>query len=121
MKGKILVAEDNKENLYLVTFILKKNQYEVIVAKDGIEAVEKAREEKPDQILMDMQLPKMNGYEAAKTIREIPELKNIPIIALTAFAMKGDKEKTLEAGCNGYIEKPINSETFMEEVEKYLK
>ena len=121
MKGKILVAEDNEQNLYLVTFILKQNQYEVISAPDGIQAIEKAKTEKPVLILMDMQLPKMNGYEATKKIKEMPELKNIPIIALTAFAMKGDKDKTLEAGCIGYIEKPINPDTFMEEVEKYIR
>jgi two-component system, cell cycle response regulator DivK len=120
MKGKILVAEDNEQNLYLVTFILKHNQYEVVSVTDGVQAVEKAKTEKPILILMDMQLSKMSGYEATRKIKEIKELKNIPIIALTAFAMKGDEGKTLEAGCDGYLEKPIDPETFMEEVDKFL-
>lgn len=120
MKGKILVAEDNQQNLYLVTFILKQNQYEVVSVSDGVAVIEKTKTEKPTLILMDMQLPKMNGYEATKKIKEMPEFKNIPIIALTAFAMKGDKGKILETGCDGYIEKPINPETFIGEVEKYL-
>ena len=120
MKGRILVVEDNKENLYLVSFILKQNQYEVIFAADGIQAIEKAKAEKPTLILMDMQLPKLDGYEATKKIKEIPGFKNIPIIALTSYAMPGDKEKALSAGCTGYIKKPISPETFMTDIEKYL-
>lgn len=117
---RILVVEDNDTNLYLMRFILQKNGYEVIEASDGLMAVNVAKEEKPDLILMDIQLPILDGYEATRKIRAIEETKDIPIIALTSFAMVGDKEKALNAGCNGYIAKPINPETFITEIEKYL-
>jgi len=120
MKKRILVVEDNEQNLYLATFILNKNGYEVIAARNGFEAIEKAKAEKPDMILMDMQLPEMDGYEATQRIKGIPELKHIPIVAVTSYAMVGDREKVLAAGCVGYIEKPITPETFVSEVEKYF-
>ncbi len=186
---KILIVEDDEKSLYLARFILKKEGYEVIEARDGLEALDKVSKETPDLILMDMQLPKLDGYEATKAIRnlecarpprlsardggqglrnkieegpysksEIPgpdladqddvmvkevweaskskgiskstrdragrnlksKIQNIPIIALTAYAMKGDREKTLEAGCTGYIEKPINPETIISEIQKVV-
>lgn len=117
---RVLVVEDNATNLYLMRFILQKNGYEVIEARDGLMAVNVAKEEKPDLILMDIQLPILDGYEATRKIRAIEETKDIPIIALTSFAMVGDKEKALNAGCTGYLEKPINPETFIMEIEKYL-
>jgi len=120
MKKRILVVEDNEQNLYLATFLLKKNGYEVIAARNGLEAIEKAKAEKPDMILMDMQFPEMDGYEATKRIKGIPELSHIPIIAVTSYAMVGDREKVLAAGCVGYIEKPIIPETFVSEIEKYF-
>ena len=117
---KILVVEDNEKNLYLIRFILKKNGYEVIDARNGEDAVRMAISEKPDLILMDIQLPGIDGLEATRKIRESEADGEIPIIALTSFAMAGDKEKALAAGCTGYIEKPINVETFIAEIEKYL-
>ena len=117
---RILVVEDNETNLYLIRFILEKSGYEVIEAREGVVGVELAVKEKPDLILMDIQLPDINGLEATKRIRASEADDDIPIIALTSFAMVGDREKALAAGCTGYIEKPINPETFIAEIEKYL-
>ncbi len=117
---RILVIEDNETNIYLVGFILKKNDYEIIEARSGEEGIELAVKEKPDLILMDIQLPGIDGLETTKRIRELDAGRKIPIIALTSYAMTGDREKSLAAGCTGYIEKPINPDTFMGEIEKYL-
>jgi len=121
MKKKILVVEDNEQNLYLASFLLERNGYEVITAKDGLEAIENAKAEKPDLILMDIQLPEMDGFEATRRIKEIPEISYVPIIAVTSYAMVGDREKALASGCVGYIEKPFMPETFISEVERYLR
>jgi CheY-like chemotaxis protein len=117
---RILVIEDNETNIYLIGFILKKNGYEVIEARSGEEGVEFAVKEKPDLILMDIQLPGIDGLETTKRIRKLEADRKTPIIALTSYAMTGDREKSLAAGCTGYIEKPINPDTFMGEMEKYL-
>ena len=117
---KVLIVEDNEKNMYLIRFILEKNGYEVIEAKNGEEGVELAIKEKPHLVLMDIQLPDLDGLEATRKIRESEADGEIPIIALTSFAMTGDKEKALAAGCTSYIEKPINTETFIAEIEKYL-
>jgi len=117
---RILVIEDNETNIYLIGFILKKNGHEVIEARSGEEGVELAVKEKPDLILMDIQLPGIDGLEATKRIRKLEADRKVPIIALTSYAMTGDREKSLAAGCTGYIEKPINPDTFMGEIEKYL-
>ncbi len=117
---RILVIEDNETNMYLIGFILKKNGHEVIEARSGEEGVELAVKEKPDLILMDIQLPGIDGLEATRRIRESEADRKAPIIALTSYAMTGDREKSLAAGCTGYIEKPINPDTFMGEMEKYL-
>jgi len=117
---RILVIEDNETNIYLIGFILRKNGHEVIEARTGEEGVELAIKDKPDLVLMDIQLPGIDGLEATKRIRESEADGTIPIIALTSYAMTGDREKALKAGCTGYIEKPINPDTFMNEIEKYL-
>ena len=117
---RILVVEDNEKNMYLISFILKKNGYEVLEAWTGEEGIEIAIKEKPEGVLMDIQLPGIDGLEATRRIRKSEADGEIPIIALTSYAMTGDREKALEAGCTGYIEKPINPETFMDELEKYL-
>ncbi len=117
---RILVIEDNENNLYLVRFILEKNGCEVIEARDGISGIELVIKEKPDLVLMDIQLPDIDGLEATKRIRVSEVGDKIPIIALTSYAMVGDREKALAAGCTGYMEKPINPESFMAEIEKYL-
>ena len=120
MKGKILVIEDNEQNLYLMTFILEKHGYEVAQAQDGREGIEVASKAKPTLILLDIQLPAMDGYEVARRLKQRPESRDIPIVAVTSYAMVGDREKALAAGCTGYIEKPINPETFVAEMEEYL-
>jgi len=117
---RILVVEDNETNMYLIKFMLEKSGYEVIEAREGAVGVELAVKEKPDLILMDLQLPDIDGLEATKRIRASKANGEIPIVAITSFAMAGDREKALAAGCTGYIEKPINPETFMAEIEKYL-
>ncbi len=116
----ILVIEDNENNRYLIGFILRKNGYEVIEARTGEEGVELAIKGKSDLILMDIQLPGIDGLETTRRIRESKADGEIPIIALTSYVMTGDREKALKAGCNGYIEKPINPDTFLSEIEKYL-
>ncbi|MFH0789359.1 MAG: response regulator [Pseudomonadota bacterium] len=120
MKRKILVIEDNEQNLYLVKFILEKHGYEVFEARDGQEGINLAVSINPDLIILDIQLPVMDGYTVARQIRRNAELAQVPIIAVTSYAMVGDREKTIEAGCNGYIEKPINPETFIQQVEQHL-
>ncbi len=120
MKPKILVIEDNEQNLYLVTFILEQNGYQVIPARDGREGIELAGRETPALILLDIQLPEMDGYAVAGALRSNPALADVPIVAVTSYAMVGDREKVLAAGCTGYIEKPINPETFMGQVESHL-
>lgn len=121
MAKKILVIEDNEQNRYLVSFILQKNEYRVITTRDGLEGMNKAKSEKPDLILVDIRLPGMDGYEVTRQLRGLPEFKDVPIIALTAYAMKRDKEKALEAGCDAYIAKPIIPEEFIKVVNSYLK
>jgi CheY-like chemotaxis protein len=118
---KILVVEDNQINMYLSCRILKSSGYEVIEARSGEEGVELAIKEKPDLIIMDIQLPGIDGYEATKRLRKSEADDEVPIIALTSYAMAGDKKKALKAGCTGYIEKPINPETFMDEIKKFLE
>lgn len=120
MKTKILCIEDNEQNLYLVTFILEKHGYEVCAATDGQQGIDLAATLKPDLILLDIQLPRMDGYAVARRLRANPDLATIPIVAVTSYAMAGDRDKALNAGCSGYIEKPINPDTFMQQVEQHL-
>jgi len=117
---KILLVEDYKHSQIIVTRLLKKNNFtSVVVVENGAEAVDQVSKQKFDLILMDMQMPVMNGFEATEKIRMMPEYKETPIIALTAFAMKGDKEKCLESGATDYIPKPIDSQEFVEKVKFY--
>lgn len=117
---KVLLAEDYKHSQIIVTRLLKKNGFEnVVVVENGEDAVKMAQQEHFNLILMDMQMPIMNGFEATEKIREMPSYKDVPVIALTAFAMKGDREKCLEAGATDYIPKPIDSKEFIEKVKYY--
>lgn len=120
MKRKILVIEDNEQNNYLITFILEKHGYEVIQARDGREGLELAGSVKPALILLDIQLPVMDGYEVARRLKESVETRDIPIVAVTSYAMVRERERILAAGCSGYMEKPINPDTFVAEIERYL-
>ncbi len=119
---KILLVEDYKHSQIIVTRLLKKNDFEsIVVVENGAEALEEAKHHKFDLILMDMQMPVMNGFEATEKIRQLLDYKDVPIIALTAFAMKGDREKCLEAGATDYIPKPIDSHEFIEKVKYYTE
>lgn len=109
MPKKILIAEDNPQNMKVVLMTLRPHGYTLLQATDGKEALETALKEKPDLILMDIQLPKMSGLEITRKLREIPAFTHTPIIAVTAYAMKGDKEKAIEAGCDAHLPKPINT------------
>lgn len=117
---RVLIIEDNEDNLYLVKFILEKHHLEVVVAESGHKGYELARDTHNDLILMDIQLPDINGMEVTRMIRQLDHLKDIPIIAITSYAMTGDRQLAMDAGCTGYIEKPINPETFLETLQKYL-
>ncbi|HJH29926.1 MAG TPA: response regulator [Methanosarcinaceae archaeon] len=119
--SKVLVVEDNPNNLKLITLVLNKHGYEVVGAMTGKEGVEKAATEKPDMILMDILLPDIDGLETTRRIRKIESMQKIPIIAITSYAMAGDRELIMKAGCNGYFEKPINPLTIMGDIEKIVK
>ncbi|MFO0554079.1 MAG: response regulator [Polyangiaceae bacterium] len=119
MSRTILLIEDNEQNQYLIRFLLEKSGYRVVVASDGLSGIELAKTIAPDLVLLDIQLPGMDGYEVARTLRAIEALLATPIVAVTSYAMVGDREKALAAGCTGYIEKPINPESFVAELESY--
>jgi CheY-like chemotaxis protein len=120
MTDAILLIEDNEQNRYLATFLLEKNGYTVVSASDGPAGIRQAAALSPRLILLDIQLPSMDGYAVARKLRENPALDGTPIVAVTSYAMPGDREKVLASGCNGYIEKPIHPETFVAEIEGYM-
>ena len=117
---KILIIEDNDSNRELLSFLLAHSRFEVITAKDGVEGVETALQELPDLILMDIQMPHLDGLKATREIRKDSRLKDVPIIAVTSYVMPGDKEKIMASGCSGYIGKPIDTDTIVDEIKKYL-
>lgn len=120
MPSKVMIVEDNELNMKLFHDLLESRGYDIIETRDGMEALKLARSERPDLILMDIQLPEVSGLEVTKWIKEDDELRSIPIIAVTAFAMKGDEEKIREGGCEAYIAKPISVSNFLATVEKFL-
>ena len=120
MKTKVLIIEDNEQNMYMLTFLLENENYEVVQAYNGTAGIEAAKNNKPDIILLDIQLPEMDGYSVAKKLRESTDLKDTPIITVTSYAMPGDKEKAIKSGATGYIEKPINPDTFIAQMESFL-
>ena len=109
MNEKVLLVEDNVVNMKLLQATLEPHGYTLVTATDGKEALETAIKERPDLIIMDIQLPTMSGVEVVKRLRQVPEFSRIPIIALTAYAMKGDEERLIEAGCDVYLPKPVNT------------
>lgn len=117
---KILIVEDNELNMKLFHDLLEVHGYTTLQTKDGREALQLAREHRPDLILMDIQLPEVSGLEVTKWIKEDDELKSIPVIAVTAFAMKGDEEKIRSGGCEAYIAKPISVNSFLETIQTVL-
>lgn len=120
MKETLLIIEDNEQNLYLMRFLLEKGGFKVMEARTGREGIEMALRHKPQAILLDIQLPEMDGYAVASELKKHSDLEAIPIIAVTSYAMVGDREKILATGAAGYIEKPINPETFVTEIKGYL-
>ncbi|MGV8120194.1 MAG: response regulator [Candidatus Xenobiia bacterium LiM19] len=119
--AKILLVEDNEMNRDMLSRRLTKKGYNVVIALDGAEGVEKTRQESPDIILMDMSLPVLDGWEATRQIKSDEGLASIPVIALTAHAMSGDREKALEAGCDDYDTKPIEFQRLLGKIEELLK
>ena len=117
---KVLVVEDNEMNRDMLTRRLQRRGYEVVVSEDGEDAVNKARSESPDIILMDMDLPVLDGWAATRKLKDSPETKAIPVIALTAHAMAGDRERALEAGCDDYDTKPVEFSRLIEKIEAQL-
>jgi two-component system, cell cycle response regulator DivK len=120
MKKTILLIEDNEQNRYLATFLLESRGYTVVEAPDGPQGIELAMRTRFDLVLLDIQLPAMDGYEVAAALRKNPITCDIPIVAVTSYAMAGDREKALDSGCNGYIIKPINPETFVSEIDRFI-
>ena len=118
---KILIVEDNQDNRELLIKILKVKGFRLIEAVDGEDALQKVSVERPDLILMDISIPKIDGYEVTRRLKNQPDFQDIPVIALTAHAMKGDREKALKAGCDGYITKPINIRELPNQVIDFLK
>jgi two-component system cell cycle response regulator DivK len=118
---KILIVEDNPTNMRLIGMVLKSRGYKLLGASDGEEALAVAIKRKPDLIVMDIQLPKMDGLEVTRRLRQTPEFKQTPIIALTASAMDGDREKIIAAGCDEYISKPVNTRQFPQLVAEMLQ
>lgn len=121
MGKRILIVEDNDLNLKLFRDLLGANGYETIETKEGLEAISLARNARPDLILMDIQLPEISGLDVTRKIKADDEIKNIPVVAVTAFAMKDDEEKILRAGCEAYISKPISIDHFLSTIKKFLE
>jgi two-component system, cell cycle response regulator DivK len=120
-QSKVLIVEDNELNMKLFNDLLEANGYAVIQTREGLSALELARKHMPDLILMDIQLPEVSGIEVTKWLKEDDELRHIPVIAVTAFAMKGDEQKIREGGCEAYISKPISVVSFLQTIDGFLK
>ena len=121
MNITVLIIEDNEQNRYLLTFLLEQNGFRVVSAVDGASALELVPALMPDIILLDIQLPGMDGYEVAAALRAMAQVRDTPIVAVTSYAMVGDRERALSAGCSGYLEKPIDPDTFVAEVASFCK
>lgn len=120
MSLEILLIEDNSNNRYLFDYLLRSRGHRVLAAQDGREGLAMALAKVPELVLLDIQLPVMNGYEVAQALRKHPVLDRTVIVAVTSYAMTGDREKAISSGCDGYIEKPIDPETFVDEVERLV-
>lgn len=121
MRARILVIEDNPANLELMRYLLQSFGHTVLAADDGLSGVAVARKERPDLVLCDVQLPHLDGPGVARVLKGDPTLCSIPLIAVTAFAMVGDRERMLQAGFDGYLPKPITPETFLRDIEGFLR
>lgn len=121
MSKKVLIVEDNELNMKLFHDLLESQGYQTLQTREGMQALQLARAHRPDLILMDIQLPEISGLEVTKWIKEDEDLSNIPVIAVTAFAMKGDEERIRQGGCEAYISKPISVTTFLDTVRQHLE
>ena len=119
MAKTVLIVEDNELNMKLFNDLLKANGYETLQSRSGLDGIEVAKARKPDLILMDIQLPELSGMDAIKWLKQDEELKRTPVIAITAFAMKGDEERILDTGCEAYLSKPISIAKFLETVRNF--
>lgn len=119
-KARILIVEDNEDNMILVCDVLSSRGYSILKAVDGQQGLDMARVERPDLIIMDLSLPLLDGWAAVRQLKDDPELRNIPVIALTAHAMAGDREKALDAGCDDYLAKPIRLMTLIGKVREFV-
>jgi two-component system cell cycle response regulator len=119
MAARILIVEDNQNNLALMAYLLKAFGHQVVTASDGIEAMERLTP-RPDAVLMDLQMPRMDGYQAAHEIRSRREMAGVPVIAVTALAKVGDRDRVLKSGFDGYLAKPIDPETFVRDIDAFL-
>ncbi|MBN1906252.1 MAG: response regulator [Deltaproteobacteria bacterium] len=120
MKNTLLIIEDNQQNFYMMQFLLEKNGFNIIGAENGRDGIAKALLHRPQAILLDIQLPEMDGYAVAAELKKHSELNEVPIIAVTSYAMMGDRDRIIAAGATGYIEKPINPDTFVSQIKEYL-
>jgi len=120
MKPRVLLIEDNENNRYLAQFLLERDGFEVAMANNGRQGLEAVRQHGPDLIVLDIQMPEMDGYETAVLLKQDPLSSHIPIVGVSSFAMAGDKEKALRHGFSAYLEKPINPETFAREIRDHL-
>jgi two-component system, cell cycle response regulator DivK len=116
----VMIVEDNELNMKLFNDLLRANGYDTLPMRNGYEALDALKEERPDLIIMDIQLPEISGLEVTRRIKQDEALKHIPVIAVTAFAMKGDEERIRQGGCEGYLSKPISVSTFIETVKSYV-
>lgn len=120
MTKTVLIVEDNELNMKLFHDLLDAHGYQTIQTRDGMAALELARQHRPDLILMDIQLPEVSGLEVTKWLKEDEQLRDIPVVAVTAFAMKGDEERIREGGCEAYISKPISVVTFLDTIRQFI-
>lgn len=120
MSKKVLIVEDNELNMKLFHDLLEAHGYETLQTREGLKAIDMAREHRPDLILMDIQLPEVSGLDVTKWLKSDEELSAIPVVAVTAFAMKGDEERIREGGCEGYLAKPITVTSFIETIRKFI-
>jgi two-component system cell cycle response regulator DivK len=120
MTATILYVEDNYDNRMLIRRVLEAEGYRVIEAEDGVQGIERLQSQTPDLVLMDINLPEIDGYEVTKRFKQLPSMDEVPVIAVTANVMKGDREKTLAAGCDGYIPKPIDIDALPDQIARFL-
>ena len=119
-KPRVLIVEDNWDTMELVRFLVKHAGYDALTARDGREGLDVARQQLPDLILLDLEMPQIDGWSAAKALKADPATSGIPLVAMTAYALPGDRRRALEAGCDAYIAKPLHVASFLQDLRRYL-